>query len=126
MAERQQNEEKPMPTIWRMPDGLWEKIEPILEEHDPSKGTGRPLVDQRAALDAVMVFCLRTGCQWNRLPKEFPARRWVVERTRWAGCRSAGGLLVRYDKKARNYLGMVKLTCALLWYRCQHRLALLR
>ena len=30
-------EQKPMPTIWRVPDQLWEKIEPILTEHDPPK-----------------------------------------------------------------------------------------
>ena len=33
--------EKPLPTIWRVPDELWEKIEPILKEHDPPKATGR-------------------------------------------------------------------------------------
>src|SRR5215208_5416645 len=44
-------EEKPMPTIWRVPDQLWEKIEPILTEHDPPKSTGRPRIDQREALD---------------------------------------------------------------------------
>ena len=65
-------EEKPMPTIWRVPDELWEKIEPILAEHDPPKRTGRPRADRRAVLDAV-IFRLRTGCQWNRIPKkEFP------------------------------------------------------
>src|SRR5918911_840023 len=64
-------EEKPLPTIWRVPDELWEKIEPILKEHDPSKNTGRPRVNQRAVLDA-FIFRLRTGCQWNRLPSEFP------------------------------------------------------
>ncbi len=55
-------EEKPLPTIWRVPDELWERIEPILKEHDPPKKTGRPRVDQRAVLDA-SVFRLRTGCQ---------------------------------------------------------------
>ncbi len=57
--------------------------------------------------------------------KRYPARRWVVERTLgWLSkCRA---LLVRYDKKARNYLGMIKLACALLWYRRQQRLTLLR
>ena len=50
---------------------MWEKIEPILKEHDPPKSTGRSRIDQRAALDAI-IFRLRTGCQWNRLPKEFP------------------------------------------------------
>src|SRR5512133_12875 len=63
-------EERPMPTIWRVPDKLWEKIEPILAEHDPPKTTGRPRADRRAVLDAV-IFRLRTGCQWNRMPEEF-------------------------------------------------------
>ena len=57
--------------------------------------------------------------------KRYPARRWVVERTlAWLSkCRA---ILVRYDKKAANYLGMLKLACILLWYRRQHRLSLLR
>ena len=48
--------------------------------------------------------------------KRYPARRWVVERTLgWLSkCR---GLLVRYEKKAENYLAMLQLSCALLWYR---------
>ena len=54
-----------------MPDELWEIIEPILNEHDPPKSTGRPRVDQRATLDAI-IFRMRSGCQWNRLPEEFP------------------------------------------------------
>ena len=51
----------------------------------------------------------------------FPARRWVVERTLgWLSkCRA---ILVRYDKKASNYVGLIQLACALLWYRRQHRL----
>lgn len=57
--------------------------------------------------------------------KKHPARRWVVERTLgWLSkCR---GILVRYAKKSSNYLGMIQLACALLWYRRQHRLAVLR
>jgi putative transposase len=45
-----------------------------------------------------------------------PARRWVVERTlAWLSkCRA---ILVRYDKHARNYLGLIQLACALLWFR---------
>ena len=65
-------EQKPMPTIWRVPDELREKIEPILQEHDPPRRTGRPRVNQRAVSDAV-ILRLRTGCQWNRMPREeFP------------------------------------------------------
>ena len=53
--------------------------------------------------------------------KTYPARRWVVERTlAWLSkCR---GLLVRYDKKARNYLGLLQLGCALIWIRRWSRL----
>jgi transposase len=51
--------------------------------------------------------------------------RWVVERTLgWLSkCRA---ILVRYEKKATNYLGLIKVACILLWYRRQHRLSLLR
>jgi putative transposase len=42
-------------------------------------------VDQRAAFDAI-IYRLRTGCQWNRLPASFPSdssvhrtlQRWVA------------------------------------------------
>src|SRR4051794_27340435 len=65
-------QKKPLPTLWRVPEGSWEIIEPILNEHDPPKSTGRPRVDQRAALDAI-IFRMRSGVQWDRLPTgEFP------------------------------------------------------
>lgn len=49
------------------------------------------------------------------------ARRWVVERTHaWLSkCRA---LLVRYDKKATNYLGLLQLACRLIWFRRVHQL----
>ena len=57
--------------------------------------------------------------------KTHPARRWVVERTLgWLSkCRA---ILVRYDKKPSNYLGLLQLACALIWYRRQWRIANLR
>ena len=55
-------------------------------------------------------------------PKRHKPRRWVVERTlAWLSkCRA---ILVRWDKKAANYLGVLKLACALLWFRRYVRLA---
>jgi putative transposase len=55
-------------------------------------------------------------------PARHPARRWVVERTiAWLSkCR---GILIRWEKKAENYLGLLKLACALLWFRRYHRLS---
>jgi putative transposase len=57
--------------------------------------------------------------------KRFPARRWVVERTlAWLSkCRA---LLVRYDKHAANFWGLLQFACALLWFRRLHRLSFLR
>ncbi len=57
--------------------------------------------------------------------KRYPAGRWVVERTLgWLSkCRA---ILVRYEKRAVNYLGLIKVACVLLWYRRRHRLSLLR
>ncbi len=51
----------------------------------------------------------------NKHPEHKP-RRWVVERTLgWLSkCRA---ILVRYDKNAFNYLGLIQFACALLWYR---------
>lgn len=56
---------------------------------------------------------------------QHPARRWVVERTLgWLSmCR---GILVRWEKKSANYLGLLKLACGLIWFRRYHRLADLR
>jgi len=53
--------------------------------------------------------------------KTHPARRWVVERT-IAWLQRCRALLIRYDKKSQNYLGLIQLACALLWYRRLDRL----
>lgn len=73
-----------LPTIWRCPDDLWEQfIDPTLRRLDPPKETGRKRIDQRRALDG-MIYQLRTGCQWNALPREFGNDR-SIHRTmqRW-------------------------------------------
>jgi putative transposase len=49
-------------------------------------------------------------------------RRWPVERTHsWLV--SWRGILVRWEKKVENYLGLIHLACALLWFRRYLRLA---
>ena len=49
-------------------------------------------------------------------PERYPARRWVVERT-FAWLNQCRALLIRWEKKAANYLGLLQLACSLLWYR---------
>ena len=68
---RKKKKLKALPTIWRVPDELWDKIEPTIRKHDPPKHTGRKRIEPRAALDAI-IFRMRSGCQWNSLPKELP------------------------------------------------------
>lgn len=58
---------KRMPTLWQVPDQLWERMAKLIEEYDPPKETGRKREDARKILDG-LIFCFRTGCQWNHLP----------------------------------------------------------
>jgi transposase len=58
-------------TIWEVSDELWTQIGPVLAEVDPPKRIGRPRIDPRATLNAIL-FRLRSGCQWNQLPERFP------------------------------------------------------
>ncbi len=60
-----------LPTIWHTPDDLWNKVKSMLDQYDPAKHMGRHRIDQRGALDAI-IFRMRSGCQWNQLPKEYP------------------------------------------------------
>ena len=61
---------RPIPTLWEISDDLWERIEPLLNQLDPPAATGRPLVDRRKVLDGI-IFRLRTGCQWNHIPRVY-------------------------------------------------------
>src|SRR6201993_4340150 len=97
---------KPLATIWEVPDALWERVLPILQEFWPTQRTGRHHADWRRALNGI-IFRMRTGCQWEQLPRKFGPKstvhdwfqRWcqggVMERI-WAalvrGCDELGGV----------------------------------
>lgn len=61
---------EPLPTIWRVDDALWAQAEQVLAEFDPPAQFGPERIDQRKALDGV-IYRMRSGVQWNRLPAEF-------------------------------------------------------
>src|SRR5919202_6957305 len=75
-----------LPTIWEVPDDLWAIVAAAIAELDPPRRGGRRRVDERAGFNAV-IHRLRSGCQWNRLPKEFPSdsavhralQRWIAK-----------------------------------------------
>ena len=102
---------KALPTIWEVPDTLWPQFEAILAKRYPPARTGRPRTDLRRVLDGV-IFRLRSGCQWNHLPKEFGDdstvhrwfQRWVddgVFEALWAlllsGCEALGAVDWRWQ-----------------------------
>jgi transposase len=67
---RQKKKDKPLPAIWEVSDDLWNIIQPILDELDPLAATGRPRTGQRQALNGI-IYRLRSGVQWNHLPRRF-------------------------------------------------------
>ena len=103
---RRKKEREPLPPIWHAPDELWADVEAVLEELDPPQRFGPTRTPPRPIFDAVL-YRLRTGCQWNWLPKEYPDdstvhrhfQRWVqagVFQRLWAvrieHCEDLGGV----------------------------------
>jgi len=82
---------KPLPTIWEIPDAMWQKIEPILRDFWPQKPTGRRVANWRKMLNGI-IFRMRTGCQWDQLPEKFGPKSTVHD---WFQRWSAGGIMAR-------------------------------
>ena len=59
-----------MPPIWEIPDAVWPMMQMILDEYYPPHPKGHRRVELRRVLNGI-IFRLRTGCQWNRLPAAF-------------------------------------------------------
>lgn len=61
---------KRLPTVWRIPDALWAKVQPLLPPEKARGTPGRPGVPFRKVLNGIL-YVLRTGCQWKAVPQEF-------------------------------------------------------
>jgi putative transposase len=61
---------KQTPEAFRIPDELWQRIEPLLPRRRKSRKGGRPPLPYRRVLDGIF-YVLRTGCQWKAAPAEF-------------------------------------------------------
>lgn len=70
MARKKRVQYVPLETMWEIPDKAWDLIEPLLNDLYPPASTGRPRTDLRRAFNGI-IFRMRTGCQWNQLPKMF-------------------------------------------------------
>ena len=58
-------------THWRIPDSLWERLDPLLPRRKRRRThAGRKPLEWRQVIDGIF-YVLRTGCQWKAAPREF-------------------------------------------------------
>ena len=107
-----------------------ETLESIpVERPDPGGGQRQGLcLDKGYDYDEVRALLVEFGytahirsrgeeAQQLKRDARFKARRWVVERTHsWMN--RFRRILIRWEKRAENYLGLLHLTCAIITYRC--------
>src|SRR3954453_6641445 len=91
---------------WRVSDEFWEKVRPLIPPTPSHAKGGRRRMDDRQAF-AAMIYVLRTGIQWNALPREMGASSTVHDRyqeweNRRGSSRSCGG---RVSLSTRSWKG---------------------
>ena len=64
---------------WEVSDELWEQICPLIPAAPSHAKGGRPRMQDRQAFEAI-VYVLRTGIQWNALPRDLGASSTVHDR----------------------------------------------
>ena len=82
------------------------------------KGCDYPEVHELVAAWGYTAHIARRGVEQKTRPRipGYRARRWVVERTH-AWLNRFRRLLIRWEKKLANYLGMLHLACAWMTFR---------
>jgi transposase len=71
--------DKDDPTIWRVDDALWAKLEPVRKRDKVRKQPGRPRRADRPIF-AGLIWLARTGSQWATVPRAFGPKSTVHER----------------------------------------------
>jgi putative transposase len=66
---------------WQVSDELWEHVRPVIPARGAHPKGGRPAQDDRRMFEAI-VYVLRTGIQWNALPRELAAPSTAYDRFR--------------------------------------------
>ena len=66
-------------SLYEIPDVIWNRIIPLLPPPKKKKKVGRPRMNDRKAMNAIF-YVLRTGCQWNALPRSLGASSTVHDR----------------------------------------------
>jgi transposase len=55
---------------WRLPEELWDRMQPLLPRYRSSPQGGRPRVDLKKVAQGIF-YVLRTGVQWKAVPQEY-------------------------------------------------------
>src|SRR5271167_523226 len=66
---------------WQVSDEVWERVCPLIPARPAHPKGGRPANDDRQMFEAI-VYVLRTGIQWNALPRELAAPSTAYDRFR--------------------------------------------
>ena len=67
---------------YQIPDKLWKRMKILIPPPPKKKNRdrpGRPRMDDRRAMNAIF-YILRTGCQWNALPRSLGVSSTVHDR----------------------------------------------
>lgn len=75
----QQLQNDQLPTLWAIPDLLWERMKAALPAEKPPGTPGRPPIPFRTVLNGIL-YVLRTGCQWNAVPSTYSSGSTVHRR----------------------------------------------
>ena len=66
---------------WHLTDAFWERAQPLIATQPAKPKGGRPPINDRQMLEAIL-YVLRTGIQWNALPRALGASTTVYDRFR--------------------------------------------
>jgi putative transposase len=106
------------PTLERMVIERPESTKEHAQNMSLDKGYDFPEVDRLLAEWGYTAHIARRGVDQSKRERVpgYRARRWVVERTHsWLN--RFRRLLIRWEKKRKNYLAMIHLACAWITYR---------
>ena len=98
-----------MNKAYRISDSLWEQMEPLLPPELPRLRGGRPRMDNRKAMEAIL-YVFRIGYKWSALPRSLGAPSTV--RKRFQEWREAGVFQRMWKAGLLNYEELR----AMVWY----------
>ena len=67
---QQELQRQPLPTLWEIPDDMWNWIRSLFPPEKPLGTPGRPVVPFRTVLNGIL-YVLRTACQWKAAPRTY-------------------------------------------------------